>query len=513
MKATANVMLSSAAPVVKLEHQGEILTFSISVFGRKGFQKEGYDVFSHINQFWASLPEQEQTDIFEIYRDIQNGLDCNWTNTELSEFLSDKIKVLLDKHNLDLLQDWIMFKSDIVVPSTFDADYSHSIENNTSREKTYTKGDYIKLVTLSLCLRCMIPIWGEHITTIRKDAGTLFKEFYSFQLLNKSNLINSIPIEKLRTYIEHIVGADKYDPNNTLKGISSEDFVYWLLSLVCIRRICVSDIRGIDPTANVITYIYKFIIQKIQNNDNNFENIVKEKTFDDKKSSDSENKISTLERYRIKTNISPGEIVELEYSIRDMHDVASKLTSNLNIDQFNLSLQTSHVLLTERILDPQTILLQWVFKPVISPRGLMYLPKPTIVRALGALEAVLWARGHKYLALLATSHAVISDKEMIISPVDSKMRVSKEYADELDRLYPFTKSVTGKKSVVKVVNRAAKSIDNVTESLMMFSWKPTAADWMLEEVFGKTTRRFPIKPDIKTDLSRLVIELGRRDYL
>ena len=511
MKATANVMLSNITPIVKIEHNDESLQFSISVFGRQSFQND-YDVFHYVNLYWASLPEKTQQHIFQIYKDIYDGCSSLYTKNELFDFLADKVNLLLLEHDLERMQDWVAYKSDIQVPHTFDSDYNHSIDNNTSREKTYTKSDYIQLATLSLTLRCIIPIWGEYIFNTRQDTGTLFKEYYAFQLLAKTKVLHSVPMEKLKVYIENIVGDDKYDPNNTLNGISSEDFGYWLLSLVCVRRLCVGDLRGVDPKANLVTFIYKFIIQKVRNTDNNFENMVKEKTFDDK-GADVENKISTLERYKIKTNISLGEIVELEYSVRDIRSVATKLSCKIDPYSLEVSLQTSKLLMQERLLDPQMTLLRWVFKPVISPKGLMYLPKPMVVEALGALEAALWARGHKYLAILATSHAVISDSEMMVSPVDSKMRVPKELSDELDRLYPFIRTVNSRKFGPRVVNLAAKAIDSLTDDLTMFSWRPTASDDKLQEVFGSTLRKTPIRPDIKSDLTNLVIEIGNRNWL
>lgn len=508
MRAIANTLLSSQQPEAKLEHNGESISFSISVFQRANFQGE-YDVFDYINQYWESLPQAKQTQIFSIYKEIEFGFDNIYAKNELFEYLQEKVANLIQVHDLDQIQDWVSLKSDIQIPVAFESVYSHSIDNNTSREKTYTRSDYSRLIALSVLLRCMVPVWGEYISNIRQETGTMYKEFIAFQLINKSNISKCIPMEKLRNYIEHIVGDDNFDANNILNGICAEDFGFYLLSLVCIRRLCIGDVRGFDPRANLITFIYKFIIQRIRNSDNNFENVVKEKTFDDR-SPDSENKISTLERYKIKTNVSLGEIVELEYSLRDIEDCARKLSYLVDPEILQRSLVTSNELLQQRLFDPQMTMLRWLFKPVISPKGLMYLPKPMIVKALGAMEAVLWATGHKYLAILASSHAVLSDKEMVISPIDSKMRVPVALTEELDKLYPFTRTTNSKKNGIKEVNLAARSIDTVADNLSLFSWRPTAHESMLQEVFGNTNRKLPIKPDIKLYLTKLVIEIGSR---
>jgi hypothetical protein len=518
MKAYASpgALLSSSVPEVTIEHNGVKIKFAVSVYGRATFQDSDYDVFHQINQFWSTIHPDEQDRVFELYSIIYDRFGRIAENEDFKEVLVDCINKLYEIHNLDRLQDWITFSSDISIPDSFTVDYTHSVDNNTSREKTYTKSDYVKLVTLSLALRVMIPIWGEFISNIRHNTGTQFKEFYAFQLLTNTTIMHSVPMEKLKIYIEHIIGQDKYDPNKNMNNISSEDYGFWLLSLVCIRRLCTGDIRGNDVKAHLITLIYKFIIQKIRNNDSNFENQVRFKTFDDKGGSgkDSENKISVLERYKIKTNISLGEIVQLEYSMRDIPSIANKLTSKLDFAMLERSLNTSHKLMDVPLLDPQMCLLRWVFKPVISPRGLMYLPKFSIVQALGVLETVLWARGFKYLAILSTCQAVFSnDREIVISPVDSKMRVPKELTEKLDDIYPYKRINNNRKTVSKNTNLAAASIDTLADNLSLFSWRPTCDDSMLEEVFGTITRKFPIKPDIKIDLTKLVIQIGERSWI
>lgn len=512
MKATAHVISATATPTVRLEHKDESINFSISVFQKANFQKQ-FEVFDQINEFWAALPQAKQDEIFGIYKEIEFGFDNIYEKNELFDYLQGKVAGLIQEHDLDQIQNWVSFRSNIIIPESFEPDFEYSIDKNTSREKTYTRTDYSRLVALSVLLRCMVPVWGEYISNTRQESGTMYKEYNAFQLISHSNIMHSVPMDKLLEYIQHIVGEDSFDANNILNGICAEDFNFYLLALVCIRRLCIGDVRGVDPSVNLITFVYKFIIQRIRNTDNNYDQIVKEKTFDDRGQEGSDNKISTLERYKIKTNVSLGEIVELEYSLRNIIAAAEKLTINLDPGLLQRSIATSQDLLQQRLLDPQMTILRWVFKPVISPKGLVYLPKPMIVNAIGALEAVLWARGHKYLAVLSSSYAVMNEKELVISPVDSKMRVPVEMSEQLDKLYPFSRTTNSKKTGPKEVNLAAKSIDTVTENLGAFIWRPTAHESMLQEVFGNPNRKLPIKSDIKIDLTKLVLEIGSRNWL
>jgi hypothetical protein len=509
LKATANV-LASVTPEVRIEHKGESLSFSISVFGRDSFQG-GYDVFEHINQYWATLPDVTQDEIFSIYKEIEKGFTVIPNKSELIQFTSQQVKRLIQIHDLEQIHYWICFHSDIRIPASVPDEYVRNTDNNSTEEKTYVKYEYRYLTALSMLLRCMIPVWGEYISNTRRDTGTQFKEFYAFQLLNTSEIVHSAPMEKLRKYIDKNIGIAVNEASNILNGISSEDFSYWLLSLACIRRLSTADIRGDDEHPHLVTLIYKFIIQKTRNSDSNFQNNVKEKKFDDR-AADSENKVSTLERYKIKTNISLGEIVELEYAC-NVPQLAMRLSHRLTPELLERSLHTAQELKDKHLLDPQMTLLRWVFKHVLSPKGMMYLPKPTIVDAIGAMEAVLWSRGHKYLAILSSAYPLLEENQITLSPTDGKMRIPQEYLDRMDQLYPYTRSASSKKTQGKPVNLAVESINTLCDNLSMFTWKPTAHPEMLQEVLGTTARKLPIIPDIKTDICKLVIEIGERSYI
>lgn len=513
MKATAYVMLANQMPEVRIEHGDETISFLVSVFGREYFTK--CDVFEQINTYWASLPEHIQASIFHTYKEIQLCFDTIFNKNELNEFLAIKIKQLSDYHRLDFVEDWICFKSNIIIPD-FKAEYVHDIDNNTSREKTYTKSDYVKLVTLSLVLRFMVPVWGEYIYHTRRETGTSFKEFYAFDLLKKTELRTSTHMEKLRTYIEHIVADDKNDPNNILNGIPSEDYGYWLLSQLVIRRLCIGEINGLSEESNLITLCYKYIKQKLRNNDSDHSSIVKPKEITGRSGTDGDptDKISTLERYKIITDISLGEIVELEYSVRDAIGISKKITYQVTDEQIYRSLNTSSVLLQHRLLDFQINLLRWVFKPVISARGISHLSKNTIVKMLGCLEAVLWAKDYKYLALLSTSHSIFSDQELWVSAAETKVKIPKEIIEEIERIYPFSNIVNNSsRATNRVSNFIVKAIDNMVNNMTLYNLKATASDEMLIEVFGSPNRKITVKPDIKLELAKLVIQIGERSWV
>jgi hypothetical protein len=292
----------------------------------------------------------------------------------------------------------------------------------------------------------------------------------------------------------------------------TEDYPQWLLSLTVVKKLCIGDISGNnpkDPKQDIVKYLYKFLMQRIRSPDADHANRIQKNKLDD---IGRENKGTVLERYRMKTNLSLGEVVELEYSVEDLPYVATRLTSLMSEDIFNSAQRTCQLLQPHQVTDVQVLLLSWVMKPVISPRGISYLNRDIIIQLLGVLQSVLWARGHKYLSLLVTSYPRYSNDEYVLAPQSSKDRIPKELSDKIELLYPFSKPI-GRVSTGKVSNYALEAVDQVVADLVSHSWVPTAEDRWLRETLGNTSRVFVIKPDIRSDLAKLLIELGERNWL
>ena len=495
---------------IEIEHNGVKVSFVMSMFKKTSFDIST-DVFGYINKYWASLSDGHQSSIFQIYADIAEDFDCLMNKDLLRTSLIEKVTGLMGLHDLQAMENWIRLESDIVIPSTFEEKFVRDVDKNTTEDKTYTRNDYFQLLTMSLALRVMVPIWGTYIKSIRSDTGNQFKEMQAFLLLKNTQIMTCNPMNKLLRYITANMGKDNFNANNTLNFISSEDFPHWLLSLVCVKRLCIGDIRSLDPKANLTTLIYNFIIQRIRFTDNDFANMVQSKSAVDF-GAEGENKISTLERFRINANISLGQIVEMENSMLDIRKIAAKLCVELDPAVLERSLLTSKALENHRLLSPQTTLLRWVFRAVISPRGVMYLPAPTVVAALGALEAILWCKGYHYLALLATSHVLIEDGVQRVSQVPSKMRVPDELTAELAKVFPYRRLIQNRKTGDKEVCLVSESIDSMANDLGDFTWRSTCHEDMLLQVLQSPARRIPILPNIKTELTRLIVQIGKGQF-
>ncbi len=502
---STNLTLAIEPPEVTIEHKGNAVAFSVSVFGRKVFQEE-YDAFEELNGYWAELDDDVQDKVYQCYSNIHNMLSNIVFQDNLTEDMATEIATLYRYHNFDDLRNYVGFKSNIRIPNNIPVDYVKNVDINTTRNKTYIKNDYAQLMTLSLMLRPMLPIWGEHIANTRRDSGTHFKEFNAFKLLRYTNIAELEPMTKLHAYIESILG-NKFRPDSILMGISSEDYTNWLLCNLCVRKLSLCDLRGIDDEYNAISYLHRYINQKSENRDNNYENLYKEKKFDDSMS-DGTSKISILETYKIKANISPGEIVELEHSISDLHNVAKRLVYTVDPVSLDQTLNAVEVINTSIMGEVKLQLLAYVFKDIISTKAMFYFNKITIAKMMCVAEEVLWEKGHKYLALLVSAYEHKENSDLTINPVDTRSKIDKDLLEKVVKFYPYTKTTNPKGKTKKTsVNMAVVAIDLLTDELSRYKWVITARQERVAEVFGSNTTRCPIVPDIKNHLARLIVEI------
>lgn len=509
MYAEAINLYSTIPPEIRITNKDEEIRFYASTFGRKSFKD--FDVFGQINQFWASLPEQQQDQIFEAYKEVYQCFNLFFDRAELDYNVSKRATALLDLHDFDTLYHWLIFKSTITIPETFDKEYVESPDNAGSREQTYLRSDYMKLAALSLVLRVMVPVWGEYINATKEETGNDWKEYYAFKLISQAKLLNCDAFDKLRIYIDYNIRNEEISPNKIVIGsISTEDFPIWLMALICVRKLCVGNIVGSDPRAHLVSFIFQYISQKTRGADSNGENKIKKKIHESKNENEPQNKLSRLESYKLKQNISMGEIVELEYSVKDLKRCAYRLSPNMNDEILTSCFNSASILNTKKLSDAQINLLRWIFTPIISPNGIMYLSKEKIIECLAVAQAVLWTKNHQFLSLLITSFPV-KDNEIQVISTDRKDKINKDLVAELDRLYPYFKLYGGKKSTNKPTNQAIKAIDNLVEELSSNTWVMTADDYFINTVFNKfNDRRLVIPYDIKNLLAQLVVELGNR---
>lgn len=510
-----NISTTNGDPCLEVSHGGETLEFNISYYGRTSFNG-GFDLFEQLNGFWEQLPINQQAQIFEVYRIMKASLESPFaTHGTLVSELSIQANNLFNLHHFDTFRYWIFHKSTVKIPDVFEETFVYDVDKQNAPEQTYLRNEYIDLVTMTLIFRTMMPVWGEFIGLMKKEHGNFLKEFHAYQIIRDADIQNHHAFLKLNNYVDRTIGPDRFNSIAIIdEGLPSEDFQEWVLARVVVRRLCVSDVRGNEPRANVVTFIHKYVAQSARPNQMSLEDRIEDKNKDSRRGDgdDVDDKLSSVERYRIKHDISMGELEEMDFALKDPKNTAFKLSSRMSDEILLPTLETAKQLRGNRIMDAQIMLLQWTLKPVISPKSIPYLEYGKVIENLAVLESVLWARGHHYLALFATAYTKLGNKVMHVSSLDSVKRLPLDLAAELNKCYPYHRITGGDRTGYKPINPVVEAIERLYSSLAMYTWIPTASEERVKQVLGTPAKRLPVPPDIRILLAKFVLELGNRSW-
>lgn len=501
---------------MRVFHGNESAFFTFFTFKRGAFENNN-DVFTHINRFWARQSEDFQYSVFKIYKRIEDYLDDIFTKEELADKLKEAIKELYELHPFQKMKNWMINESNLRVPEGFGKTYIDDPDRNTSLEKTYLYDDYRDLMVLCLSLRLMVPIWASYVRLMRNHAGNGLKELSSFKLLERTEFSNHPAMDKLHGYIR----ANIRKENNTVvpvNFISEYDQPYWILSLLCVRKICVGDLDPTDPRANLVTLVSNFIKIKTVYNDSDFASRLHIKDTKEGSGSD-ENKISTMEGVRTNTEIAIVEAEELKFSVENIYNVADKFFPMLPKILLENALETSKILMNRetgnnRILPPQRMLMGWVMKKAIVPFGIDFLDLDIQVRCLALTQAALWYRGHTYLALLSTAYSSAgSDHLHVVNTTAGRSRVSDDLQKELRKWFPHVRTVQTRKAPAKESCFVLNDIDLTCNDLSNAVWRATADKELYRQCLGEShNRQIPILPEIRIKLMELAIDIGSGNF-
>jgi hypothetical protein len=488
---------------VIVSHKGASSAWEISAFEKTSFSHD-FDDFEQINGYWAFLPESSQDAIFKIYEDMREIFneifDTQLLFTELREQLA-----LLDRyHTQEDVHHWATFHGNLRVPESVKSVPPPDLP----RERTYLVPDYLGLVTLAISMRPLIPVWGEYITRTKKVHGNNFKEFYAARLLQDTSMVLSPAFLRLDEFVRASIPTDKSIDSAIYDSIGSKNFPEWVRSMIVVRKLCVGDVRGIDPFANLPAVIFKYLNNKVKGMDSNFAGIVKDKPKAEDWS-DSEQNISTLEMYKVKEAVAAGDIAIQSWYTEDVLRMTRVVAPSIETKILDQSRTAVMRLENEQIHECQTVLMQWVMAPALSPRGLLRLNKESILRVLAATQAILWHWGYYEIAALSTAIAMREETDHYAGGGDKISRLTQDQIETLNKLFPFQRRQGGKRSKTpRQSNPAIVALENVNELFSEHVWRLTVPKEWLQRLTEGNSRMYMVPTDFRRTLANLIITIA-----
>ena len=509
---------------VLIKHQTEELVYSITEEVIRTAQKYGFEHFEEINAYWAQTPIAHQDLVFDTYKKIYRVLNESSDIQSMTRALRPLATLLSDLHSLDDIDYWIWLKSPMLVPTGIKRVFNPEEDTSWTREKTYLEDDYRKLVTLTLAMRVMIPVWEEFILQTKKETGPTFKEYQAFDLISNAKVMTSEAMRRLEVFVVNTIPKDRSKEAAVFSGVSSEDFPEWILAVTVVRRLTSADIRGINCDHTLVTYLHNYIDQRSKSLENRT-GVIKPKYNSETSSSDENSNHSKLEGFKIKEAIAEGDIAAIRRYIALSIDQAygrepnnglsliNRLGNGTDITQLvRTSVESTQILFGEQLTNYQITIAGWILSSYIPCESIPYLNKSDILSMVALSQAYLWSRGYYSLAGLisAIPRNYVDVGGNIIA--DSKSRMSNENAVKFGKLFPYLKRTSSRAKNAKSTNPSVTSIDMIVEGISCYQWTLTLPpSWIAQLQGSEIAVRFRIPENIRDVLATLVIELNDKE--
>ena len=508
----------SSRSEVTLTHRGRTIDFNITDY-KNIIAKLEHNVFGEINAYWERLPMDVQDQIFALYEQIKNVFREYPSNEQLMHQLFNLVAQLSDLHPLDSIKHWMDFYGQIFYPPDLKEVFVQ-YQMPGSADGTYLREDYVWLVGLSIALRPLLPVWGEFIAYIKEDFGPNWKEYYAFQLLARSQLAKSMPMDRLRLYVRAQLSSDKkVDISNSGHilhgGVSVEDYPEWMMGLVLVRKLIISDVKGLQPKAHLASQMFSFIKHKTkQRSDNGFSQIVREKKVEGAAASD-DNQQSKLESCKVKSAVSEGKIAPILFYARDMRKIAMTICPDLPLDLLEQSFESVKQLANVTQVKQQTVLVMYVlnYRGQIRPEALHYFFKNSKLEATAVAQAIYWHKGYPELAALVSAIPRESFDEHTAAEGGPRQRLSPQTIEELVKWYPYPRPQGGKQKTQRLPCPGEVSIDVMDKGLSEHAWILTLPQtWVGALKQNTTDRSYGVPGNFKVKLAQLAIALASRSF-
>ena len=489
-----------------VRHKGEEIPWQVATYSRS-MLSDVSQMFTNINKFMASLPMETQDTLWACYNQIMEIMEGVSDPMRLHSQVQSQVRKMYELISFDDLKKWVMVYGHIDIPPDLKQDYS-GITSEVEQDLTYPREDYYDLAVFSIMTKLMVPIFGEYIQRMGKDVvGTRFKEHYAFSLLARTHVIEQPAFHRLHRYVEAKALNERrknpaeYRRNSAIfKGLGTEELPDWLLSRTIVRRVAIHEERG---GVNIVAKVFGYIDQQIKALDKNFGERVADKPLFNGKTE--EDNISVAENYKVKEEISAGDLSVLSIYTEEMFDMAGRVDPNFDRTKIELCEKACLAHQYLEVCEHHITITQWVLSKAISPRGIPFLNKQALLKAIAVTQGLLWHWGFTEIALL-----MLAEPSEEVSQAASKptTRLGKRHTDRFYELYPHYQQVSKSAHNLRNVNVACKAIDSLSANIIQHDWILHGPEELkIDFGYRANTRMHVISAEIRQQLGDLVLKI------
>lgn len=426
---------------VEVSNGGAKVVFPLGKLLESKEARDHSGMFDEINAYIETLDFVTQHAIFKIYSDIRALRDdilvipFSTQQRETTTYVKDLYNLL----DLDRLAKFILRDNYIARPANLLArDSAEAREANLNENINYYMEDYDGLIVLVLALRPMVPIWGEYIVINKTATGPKHVDHQAFLLLRETPLYYTEYMDRLRSYIDEIRGSNSNqhrelaDDAGALEGISSESLTEYLLAKLLVKRVAITSIHA---TANVsiISNIFGNLRHNISEAIRFFRLSPK---YDESTSSIDKKETSMIEKYKIASRLTHGDIQFIKTAARNPIGLLTQLDPSIPQELLGESLMVNNRN-DFTIEEHCKLLTQWTLYHIFPPMGVYELNRNEFINLISVAQAALvYWEIYDLAAIIAASR----DDNTFNATSTTRSGIDERLLEKLDRIYPYRKS-------------------------------------------------------------------------
>ena len=460
-------------------------------------------VFIEVNQFWASLPEEAQLEIFEAYENIHERLTKPDDVDDHEDLVKDQVAVIY-RHFTAKDAENIVNGLNLTYPSTMSEDYGEGGDNG----RTYRRSDYHRLVQLAIRLRPMLPIFGQYIRLFVDQPGSQYRESAAARLLAKTDVLTQPAVDKLVGYMEGAVANFKHKNSVILNSLGSYELPYWLVAKALFRRVAPGEVHSIDDVSSIVTNVFNFVVKStLDSVPRNFGG-TKLKTRTAEGSSKSDENISLLESIRVREQIPRGRKVFVNVYSRSILATAVRVDPSVPHDLVESCCRITNERVERGTHSVQETLAAWTLSRGAPPSHYDLLGLEGSLRWIGAAQALLWHWGYIELAALMEAAPALDTSLAPMASLWVLNALSKDRLDKLRQRFPHTIPLTRRDQNPDEANVGVADITELARQIYSEEWILSKDSRLYDKVSHNEQGYIILPPGFRNTLADLLLEVS-----
>ena len=453
---------SSRSNISIIPTVGEEISFDILVY--KLGKSRDTDVFSTVNGYLQTLPRDTLISMYDIYEKVAELFDQQQYIDQLDNQLEDHLKILVELIDLPRLGRYIQTDSGIIIPSDVKARFEE-VSDMYERSRTYLRDEYLDLLTLSIALRFILPIWSVYMTMIQELVAANTRELRAYSLLRKTEIAGHPTYDRLLVYIEDWFKPTVKTTSATVSGIGRSEIPEWLCALVMVRRLPVIDVTNTTNGPNIINRLSAYVKDSINNLEKKFkERIKSKKPPGEAKAVDRDP--SFMETYRVKQEIPYGDVVAHDVWLTNIYAACRAIVPDIDVNLVQAVLEVTDELELEKIGEHNVILTQWVLDNAVPAPIIHALEKRSVIAGMIITQCICHHWKLHTLALLATGIDTPKMRDTLIEPYTI---IPEDILLRLEEIYPYQRipqrSEKGPKNKGRALNYGVVTVSDMAVKL------------------------------------------------